>query len=96
MTFDPFASIAIICVLLIILLIWQAIMTSKTLAGKDKVQDELINKLMARDYKDYSEGTHRIDMGIAAMNAAARTPKPKPKPERNEDLSENLDEVPIT
>ena len=94
MTFDPCASIAIRCVLLIILLIWQAIMTSKTLAGKDKVQDELINKLMARDYKDYSEGTHRIDMGLAAMEAAAKTPKPKPQ--RDEDFSENLDEVPIT
>ena len=94
MIFDPFASIAIICILLIIAILIQSVVIHKLCVNRDSVRNELMNKLMAKDFKDYSEGTHRIDMGIAAMEAAAKTPRPKPK--RDEDLSENLDEVPIT
>lgn len=93
MTFDPFASIAIICVLLIILLILQAIMISKTLTYKDKVQGELLNKLMAKDFKDYTEGTHRIDMGIAALKTAAKARKIKPAD--NSEKEVEPDEVPV-
>lgn len=83
---------ALLTIVIIALLVQQ----HRTQVNHNRDQQELVNKIMAKDYKDYAEGTHRIDMGIAAIEAAARTPKPKLKPERDEDLSENLDEVPIT
>ncbi len=91
MTFDPFASIAIICVLLIIVIIVQAMVISKILDRASQERAELTNKLMSKDFKDYSDGKHLIDMGLAAQ-IKAKTTKKKPEPE---EVEEEQDEFPV-
>lgn len=92
MTFDPFASIAIICVLLIIVVIIQAMMIQRILIRGNKVQAELTNKLMSKDFKDYTEGTHLIDMGLAAQ---VKAKKKDPEPDKDLDEGWDPDEVPV-
>lgn len=95
MTFDPFASIAIICVLLIIVVIVQALMINKVSTRGDKVQAALINKLMSKDFKDYSQGEHLIDLGLAAQVAAAKKEKKDPEAGKEYDEGTSPDEVPV-
>ncbi len=93
MTFDLFALIIIICILLIIIILVQSVVIRTLCINADEGRNEAINKLMSKDFKDYSEGTHRIDAGAAALAAAKKAPKPK----LNDDIDdvENLDEVPV-
>ncbi len=95
MSFDPFASIALICVLLIIVIIIQALVINKILARGYQAQAELTSKLMSKDFKDYADGRHLIDMGLAAKIKATMK---KMKPERDDgdyDDGKEPDEIPI-
>lgn len=95
MTFDPFTLIAIICIFLIIAVIIQTLVIRKILVHFDEVRGDLINKLMAKHFRDYTEGTHRIGMADAARAKAARKPAKEPKINLDEKPEELPDEVPV-
>ncbi len=59
---------------------------------KDRDQQELVNKIMSKDFKDYTEGTHLIDMGLAAQ---VKAKKKDPEPDKDLDEGWNPDEVPV-
>jgi hypothetical protein len=69
----------------------------KVLFHGDRVRNELINKLMAKDFDDYSRGTERIGLTIAAQENAARKREAKEMNDEFDDAeAENPDMVPVT
>ena len=74
------------------------IVLMKMLFHGDRVRNELINRLMSKDFEDYTRGTERIGLTIAAQEGASRINKDaKAMDDKfDEAEAEDPDEVPVT